>query len=79
MWKNALPADIRVSIAVLRQLFSYLDSLDVDKEAFLRSIQVEPAILDSPDAYSSLQTYLLIQDEAAHYWQSDRGRCSSAF
>jgi AraC-like DNA-binding protein len=60
-------AEFEVSVSVLKQMFLYLDSLDVDREAFLRSLGLDPALADSPDAYLSLETYLLIQDQAAEY------------
>jgi AraC-like DNA-binding protein len=61
------PTNINVSVTVLRQMFLYLDALEVDKVAFLRSLGVDPAIIDSPDARMPVETYLLIQDEAANY------------
>jgi AraC-like DNA-binding protein len=56
-----------VSVSVLSQLFSYLNSLKVDLNSFLRSIDVDPEIIRSPDAYIPTETYLLIQDKAAEY------------
>jgi AraC-like DNA-binding protein len=41
--------------------------LKVDIDAFLRSLGIDPASVKSPDAYIPLETYLLIQDEAANY------------
>jgi AraC-like DNA-binding protein len=61
------PTSFEVSVTVLRQMFLYLDSLDVDTDAFLRSLNVDPVIVKSPDGYIPVETYLLIQDEAAHY------------
>ena len=61
------PTNINVSVTVLRQMFLYLDALEVDKAAFLRSLGVNPAIIDSPDARMPVETYLLIQDEAANF------------
>jgi len=58
---------IEVSTAILRQMFSYLDSLHIDKEDLLRSLGVDPAIIASPDAYIPIETYLLIEDGAAEY------------
>jgi AraC-like DNA-binding protein len=61
------PEPICVSVTVLSQMFSYLTSLKVDIDAFLRSLGIDPASVKSPDAYIPLETYLLIQDEAAEY------------
>jgi len=58
---------IRVSATVLAQLFLYLASLQVDIDAFLRSLDIEPEIVRSPDSYIPIETYLRIQDEAAKY------------
>ena len=54
-------------MTVLKQMFLYLDSLGVDVDAFLRSVEVDPAVAKSPDGYIPLETYLLIEDEAARY------------
>jgi AraC-like DNA-binding protein len=67
MGKGHSPAPISVSVTVLSQMFLYLTSLEVDIDAFLRSVGVDPAIRKSPDAYIPIETYLLIQDEAARY------------
>ncbi|NOH01808.1 MAG: AraC family transcriptional regulator [Chloroflexi bacterium] len=61
------PEPITVSVTVLSQMFLYLDSLKVDIDAFLRSIGVDPALVRSPDSRLPVETYLLIQDEAAEY------------
>lgn len=58
---------ITVSATVLAQLFLYLDSLHVDIDAFLRSLDIEPDTVRSPDAYLPVETYLRIQDEAAGF------------
>ncbi len=58
---------ITVSVTVLSQMFLYLASLEVDSDAFLRSLGVDPAEVKSPDARIPVETYLLIQDEAAEY------------
>lgn len=58
---------IIVSATVLAQMFLYLDSLKVDIDAFLRSLDIEPKTVRSPDAYIPVETYLRIQDEAAEY------------
>ncbi len=62
-----LSEPISVSATVLAQLFLYLDSLQVNGEAFLRSLDIEPEAIRSPDAYIPIETYLRIQDEAAVY------------
>jgi AraC-like DNA-binding protein len=61
------PAQIEVSVTVLNQMFLYLDSLKVDIDEFLCSTGLDPTAIKSPDAYLPIETYLLIQDEAAHY------------
>jgi AraC-like DNA-binding protein len=61
------PKPIIVSATVLAQMFLYLDSLQVDINAFLRSLDIEPETVRSPDAYIPIETYLRIQDEAAAY------------
>jgi AraC-like DNA-binding protein len=65
--KKVSPEPISVCITVLSQLFHYLDSLKVDTDEFLRSLGLDPANIKSPDTYIPIETYLLIQDEAAHY------------
>jgi AraC-like DNA-binding protein len=61
------PEPIIVSATVLAQMFLYLDSLQVDIDAFLRSLDIEPETVRSPDAYLPVETYLRIQDAAAEY------------
>jgi AraC-like DNA-binding protein len=61
------PEPISVSATVLAQMFLYLDSLQVDINAFLRSLDIEPQTVRSPDAYLPVETYLRIQDAAAEY------------
>jgi AraC-like DNA-binding protein len=61
------PEPITVSVTVLSQMFLYLNFLKVDIDAFLRSLGVELASVKSPDARIPINTYLLIQDEAARY------------
>ena len=58
---------ITVSASVLAHMFLYLESLKVDIDAFLRSLDIEPETVRSPDAYLPVETYLRIQDEAAEY------------
>ena len=58
---------ISVSVTVLSQMFLYLSFLEVDIDEFLRSLGVDPAIVKTPDARMPLETYLLIQDEAARF------------
>ena len=64
---DASPEPLVVSVSVLSQMFSYLTSLKVDIDTFLRSLDIDPESVKSPDAYIPLETYLLIQDEAAEY------------
>jgi hypothetical protein len=61
------PEPITVSVTVLSQLFLYLDSLDVDVDGFLRSLDVDPQTVRAPDERIPVETYLLIQDEAARF------------
>ncbi len=61
------PEPISVSATVLAQLFLYIESLRVDIDSFLRSLDIEPETVRSPDAYIPVETYLRIQDEAAAY------------
>jgi AraC-like DNA-binding protein len=61
------PEPIHVSATVLAQLFLYLDSLQVDIDAFLRSLGIEPEKVRTPDTYIPVETYLCIQDKAAEY------------
>jgi AraC-like DNA-binding protein len=56
---------ISVSVTVLSQMLLYLNALQVDVDAFLRSLGVDPALARSPDARIPVETYLRIQDEAA--------------
>src|SRR5574342_1028923 len=58
---------ITVSVNLLSQMFLYLDSLKVDIDTFLRSLKVEPEAVKASDARIPIETYLLIQDEAAEY------------
>ncbi|MBN1311181.1 MAG: AraC family transcriptional regulator [Anaerolineae bacterium] len=64
---TTVPDPIVVSVTVLSQMFLYLTSLKVDVDTFLCSLDIDPASVKSPDAYIPIETYLLIQDEAAHY------------
>lgn len=61
------PEPISVSASVLAQMFLYLDSLQVNIDAFLLSLDIEPETVRSPDAYIPVETYLRIQDGAAEY------------
>lgn len=63
------PAQIFVSIGVLRQMFSYLSSLDIERDVFLRALDVDPVILSDLDAYIPIETYLKIQEGAAEFTQ----------
>ena len=67
MDKNQPSAPITVSVTVLSQIFLYLSSLKVDIDEFLRSLDIDPVTVKSPDAYIPIETYLLIQDQAAEY------------
>lgn len=61
------PEPITVSITVLAQMFLYLNSLNVDIDAFLRSLGIDPVTVKAPDERLPLETYLRIQDEAAQH------------
>lgn len=61
------PEPITVSITLLSQMFLYLALQKVDIDAFLRTLGVDPESVKPPDAYIPIETYLLIQDEAAQY------------
>ena len=61
------PEPINVSVTILSQMFLYLASLKVDINEFLQSLGIDPASVKSPDARVPIETYLLIQDEAAEF------------
>jgi len=50
------PQPITVSASVLAQMFLYLDSPQVDIDAFLRALGIEPETVRSPDAYLPVKT-----------------------
>jgi AraC-like DNA-binding protein len=56
-----------VSVTLLSQLFLYLTSLGVDVDVFLRSLGIDPQTFKSPDEYIPVETYLLLEEEAARY------------
>jgi AraC-like DNA-binding protein len=64
---SSSPAPITVSVTVLTQMFLYLKSLGVDIDTFLRSIEIDPESVKSPDTYLPVETYLHIQESAAVY------------
>ena len=64
---DATQEPIIVSVSVLSQLFSYLTSKGVDIDTFLISLGLDPESVNAPDSYIPIETYLLIQDEAAEY------------
>ena len=64
---NTSPEPITVSVTVLSQMFLYLTSLKVDVDAFLRSLDIDPVSVKSPDEYIPVETYLRIQDSAAEH------------
>jgi AraC-like DNA-binding protein len=61
------PDPVAVSVNLLSQMFTYLDSLKLDIDTFLRSLNVDPATVRSFDTHIPIVTYLLIQDGAAEY------------
>lgn len=62
---TAAPEPICVSATLLAQMFLYLNTLGVDVDGFLRSLGLQPAEITSPDSYIPVDTYLMIQEEAA--------------
>ncbi len=56
---------ISVSVTLLGQMLIYLRSLGIDNEAYLRSFGMDPSVVLAPDARIPVETYLLIQEEAA--------------
>jgi AraC-like DNA-binding protein len=62
---GAIPEPITVSVTVLSQLFLYLNAQKVEVDSFVRSLGVDPDIFKAPDTHIPLETYLLIQDQAA--------------
>ena len=64
---DASAAPITVSVTLLSQMFLYLGSLKAAIDGFLRSLNVEPETVRAPDAHIPVETYLLIQDEAAEF------------
>ena len=64
---DASPEPISVSVTVLNQMFLYLNSLKVDIDLFLRSLDIDPLSVKSPDIRLPIETYLRIQDGAAEF------------
>ena len=60
-------APIKVSVTVLSQMFLYLTSLGINPDEFLRSLDIDPEMVKSPDTYLPIETYLHIQESAAEY------------
>ena len=48
-------------------LFSYLNFLTVDVDAFLRSLEIDLETVRSSEPYIPIELCLLIQDEAANF------------
>jgi AraC-like DNA-binding protein len=67
MGKSPSPTAIKVSITVLKQMFLYLESLEIDVDLFLRSIGINPKTVKQPDERIPIETYLYIEEEAARY------------
>jgi AraC-like DNA-binding protein len=67
MDKDLSPTSISVSVTVLAQMFLYLTALKVDIDEFLCSLGLDPQAVQQPDTRIPVETYLLIQDEAALY------------
>lgn len=64
---NTTQEPIAISVNLLSQMFNYLGSLNVDVDSFLRSLHVDPSSVHSFDMHIPIETYLLIQDQAAAY------------
>lgn len=64
---NRAPEAFSVSVTLLSQMFIYLSSVNVDVDKFLLSFGVDPGLLKSPDARVPVDTYTMIQDEAARF------------
>lgn len=62
-WKDKSP--ICVSVTILSQLVRYLSFLKVDIHKLFTSLDVDPLILESPDARIPFEVYISIEDEAA--------------
>lgn len=69
MDKPSALSGIHVTVTILKQMFLYLDSLNVDIDALLSSLDVDPDLAKSPDGYIPIETYLLIEEAAAEHTQ----------
>jgi len=58
-------SSIEISVGILSQLMCYLDFLKIDTAKLFRSLDLNSAILKSPDARIPFETYIAIEDEAA--------------
>ncbi|MFN2235343.1 MAG: AraC family transcriptional regulator [Anaerolineales bacterium] len=65
MEKLQSPSGIQVTVAILKQMFLYLDSIDFGTDALLISLGVDPDLAKSPDGYIPIETYLRIEEAAA--------------
>ncbi len=60
---------IHVTVAILKQMFLYLASIQVDSGALLHSLGIDPQLVKSPDGYIPIETYLEIESAAAEFSQ----------
>ncbi|MDP4094659.1 MAG: AraC family transcriptional regulator, partial [Bacillota bacterium] len=63
--KDIVKSSYTVSAGILVQIARYLTFLNADIEDFLRSVDIEPVIMESPDERISVEKYINIEDEAA--------------
>jgi len=54
-----------ISVGVLIQLMQYLSSMKVDTNKLLRSVGIEPDILELPDERVLIEKYIMLEDAAA--------------
>jgi len=60
---------IHVTVTILKQMFLYLASLDIDIDALLNSLDIAPESVKSPDGYIPFETYLRIEAAASDLTQ----------
>lgn len=60
---------IHVTVTILKQMFLYLASLNIDTDALLNSLDIPPESVKMPDGYIPFETYLRIEAAAAELTQ----------
>lgn len=60
---------IHVTVTILKQMFLYLDLLNIDIDALLNSLDIPPKSVKTPDGYIPFETYLRIEAAAADLTQ----------